>query len=386
MLRLVGLCGFPWGRILLPLVGKALWGIIDISTFEFDPDSTYSDPNARRYSVQPRRFRFVGTGQETITDGQPGSLGDSEWANLSLDAKLQRTGEGTFLFQTTVLPVLLPKQPWVRVPTIRGKSMKLLCSEARLAQITGSSIEWQIGVSWLSVFVCTMDIKQQRLVRCLLCQGEFTFFKLFRSYREELLGCLEIAFKGDPGPALLCVDCEVLERLKEIERWTRKGRSEKAFPEKYADKATVLYEIKQTSKGDQWYKQAKLISQATQDTRDLKKTGQVRINQLIVGAPLEGVTEEEKAEFIAKGAACVNVNIKNNIESALIKRARTELEAGSVRQWMKDASMSRKLFMQLSVSSRMKNIIINILNRMFKGRPRRTSSTPCTCSRTPAMT
>ena len=146
-------------------------------------------------------------------------------------------------FVSKTLPVLLPQR-------VIGE---WCYSEARLAQITARAVGRQNGVSWLSLFVCAMGIKQRRLVKCLQCQEEYTYFKLFRSYREELQEWIEIAFKGDQGPALLCADCEVKERLKEIERWTKKGRSMKAFPEKYAEKSTVLHDIKQASKGDTWY-------------------------------------------------------------------------------------------------------------------------------------
>ena len=203
-----GLYRIPRGGAVLSMGGQALW---DFGNFIFRPKCSKLSFE-QSWEIEELLFkRECGTNR---------CLGLAVWANISFVEGLQGLGTCSKHLASKTLPVLLPQrviEEW-------------WYSEARLAQITARAVGRQNGVSWLSLFVCTMDIKQRRLVKCLLCQEEYTYFKLFRSYREELLEWIEIAFKGDQGPALLCADCEVKERLKEIERWTKKGRIMKAFP------------------------------------------------------------------------------------------------------------------------------------------------------------
>ena len=62
----------------------------------------------------------------------------------------------------------------------------------------------------------------------------------------------------------------------------------------------------------------------------------------------------------------MQLDVRERIEDALVKRAKNGMEAVSIRQLMKEASMARKMFMALSVSPMLKNIMMNILNTMLK--------------------
>ena len=195
----------------------------------------------------------------------------------------------------------------------------------------------------------TMDLREKRISQCYACKEEIAFFKMFRSKRPHHVEWAQKMWGEKEVQILLCVACEKNEREHEVRRWRAAGIT---FHEDYAEEKTIKKDIKVVSKGDMWFKQAKMMKQAKDEVLQLKVKSQIRLNKMpLMPGAFDGteVTEEDIKEFVDKGAAKVGISLKDKIEKGLVKKARLswgpETSVMEVTQMVRDAFLSRKFLM-----------------------------------------
>ena len=220
-----------------------------------------------------------------------------------------------------------------------------------------------------ALVLVTMDLRERRLAQCYQCETDYPFFKLFRSTRQAHVDWAKKMWGEKEIQVLLCISCEKMERDQEVRRWKQAGID---FHDDYNTEARIKREIKYTSKGDQWFKQCKVMKEAKDAVIMGRGKAQVRLNQMVTtpGAFRDtDVTEEEVQEFVKKGAGKVGLTLRNKIQEGLIKKARLEYDPETsvleVTTMMRDASLTRKFFMS-SMNPLMKNLVSNMITMLLQ--------------------
>ena len=167
----------------------------------------------------------------------------------------------------------------------------------------------------------------------------------------------------------MCIACEKIERDQEVTRWKAAGIF---FHADYNTEEKIKREIKHVSKGDQWFRQCKVMKDAKDAVVSNKGRSQVRLNKMaLVKGAFDGtdVTQEEINEFVTKGATQVGLTLRNRIEEGLIKRARmapdSETSVLEVTSMMRDASLTRRFFMT-AMNPMMRNLVSNMITMLLQ--------------------